>query len=264
MAIPKMDEDVEIISKLGDIPGSQDGLSPQGLKERFDLAGVRIKNFINNKLIPAIESSVDEDGLLSKIGQELGKKLSLSGGTMTGNLNMNSKKITNLGTPTADGHAVNKQYADAIKATAEEAKSTAEAAIPSSQKGKASGVASLNDNSKVIPSQTRSTIAVINGTSHKIVPDNEGRMLRVYNDGADCVITLPGGSDTDLDVGAEIEILSYTKGGVTIKAPSDRYLLYAGCPQNTMGGSLKIGHTYGCVALKKVASVSWIASGDIE
>lgn len=264
MAIPRMEDDVEIVSKMGDRPRVEDGLSTQGFKEKFDLAGVRIKNFINNILIPSIENSVNEDGLLSKISTELGKKLSLSGGTMTGAINMNGKRITNVPTPTADSHAVNKSYADAIGKTASEAKETADKAIPSSEKAKAGGVATLNENMKVPPKQTRSTIVVIDGTTHTIIPDNEGRMLRVYNDGKDCVITLPGSGDNDLDVGAEIEVLSHTSGKVTIKAPSDKYLLYSGCTTTNYGGSLVIGHKYGCVALKKVASASWIASGDIE
>ena len=41
-----------------------------------------------------------------------GKYLSLAGGTMTGNININNKTITNLKTPTADTEAVNKKYVD--------------------------------------------------------------------------------------------------------------------------------------------------------
>ena len=41
-----------------------------------------------------------------------GKYLSLTGGTMTGNINMNNKTITNLKTPTADTEAANKKYVD--------------------------------------------------------------------------------------------------------------------------------------------------------
>lgn len=41
-----------------------------------------------------------------------GKYLSLAGGTMTGNININNKTITNLKTPTADTDAVNKKYVD--------------------------------------------------------------------------------------------------------------------------------------------------------
>ena len=41
-----------------------------------------------------------------------GKYLSLTGGTMTGNININDKTITNLKTPTADTEAANKKYVD--------------------------------------------------------------------------------------------------------------------------------------------------------
>lgn len=41
-----------------------------------------------------------------------GKYLSLTGGTMAGNININNKTITNLKTPTADTEAANKKYVD--------------------------------------------------------------------------------------------------------------------------------------------------------
>lgn len=41
-----------------------------------------------------------------------GKYLSLTGGTMTGNININNKTITNLKTPTVDTEAANKKYVD--------------------------------------------------------------------------------------------------------------------------------------------------------
>lgn len=41
-----------------------------------------------------------------------GKYLSLAGGTMTGNININNKTITNLKAPTADAEAANKKYVD--------------------------------------------------------------------------------------------------------------------------------------------------------
>lgn len=41
-----------------------------------------------------------------------GKYLSLTGGTMTGNININNKTITNLKIPTADTEAANKKYVD--------------------------------------------------------------------------------------------------------------------------------------------------------
>jgi hypothetical protein len=51
-------------------------------------------------------------GVSSNIQTQLDNKLSLSGGTMTGAINMGGSKITSLGAPTAGGDAVNKTYAD--------------------------------------------------------------------------------------------------------------------------------------------------------
>lgn len=117
MAIPRMEEDVEIITKLGDVPGSDDGLSTQELKSKFDLAAVRIKNFINNILIPGIENSVDEGALLTQIGNALSRKLSLSGGIMTGDINMNGKSISNVKTPTQDSDVTTKEFVEEFTST---------------------------------------------------------------------------------------------------------------------------------------------------
>ena len=46
-----------------------------------------------------------------------GKYLPLTGGTMTGNININNKTITNLKTPTADTEAANKKYVDDSKSS---------------------------------------------------------------------------------------------------------------------------------------------------
>ena len=51
-----------------------------------------------------------------------------AGGAMSGPIDMNSKKITELATPTADGDAANKSYVDAGDATATAAAATAKSA----------------------------------------------------------------------------------------------------------------------------------------
>lgn len=136
MAIPKMEDDVEVIAALGDVPGSDNGLTPQQLKERFDLAAVRLKNYINNILLPELNMIVDVKALLEGIidktlsksdmaadakatADALAKKLSLSGGTMSGLLDMSGRSILNVATPTTDSGAVNKSYVDAKRFRAE-------------------------------------------------------------------------------------------------------------------------------------------------
>ena len=129
MAIPKMEDDVEVIAALGDVPGSDDGLSAQQLKEKFDLAAVRLKNYINNILLPELNMIVDVkellEGIIDKtltksdmaaeskaVGDAIAKKLSLSGDTMSGVLDMNSHRIANVQAPTSSGDAANKNYVD--------------------------------------------------------------------------------------------------------------------------------------------------------
>lgn len=62
---------------------------------------------------------------------------------MTGDLNMNSHKVTGVATPTADTDAAPKAYVD----------SAVEARIPNTQKGQAGGVATLDDSGKVPAAQ---------------------------------------------------------------------------------------------------------------
>ena len=130
MAIPKFLEDLNIISKLGDYPGSDNNLSTAQFKAKFDEAGQKIQNYINNTLLPHLNQLVDVqallDGILDKTlslsdkaanakatGDALSRKLDKTGGNMTGNIDMGGKKIANLGTPVSTGDAASKGYVDA-------------------------------------------------------------------------------------------------------------------------------------------------------
>lgn len=62
-------------------------------------------NKIINIIVPTKVSELTDDVVK-------GKYLPLTGGTMTGNININNKTITNLKTPTADTEAANKKYVD--------------------------------------------------------------------------------------------------------------------------------------------------------
>ena len=72
-------------------------------------AGTFTANATTNKtiniIVPTKVSELTDDVVK-------GKYLSLTGGTMTGNININNKTITNLKTPTADTEAANKKYVD--------------------------------------------------------------------------------------------------------------------------------------------------------
>lgn len=60
MELTALTQDLYIISQLGDNPNSDNNLSAQELKQKFDESGNLIKNYINNTLIPEIEEGFTE------------------------------------------------------------------------------------------------------------------------------------------------------------------------------------------------------------
>lgn len=159
MALPKLLEDLAFISKLGDYPGSDDNLTPEQFRERFDAAALRIQEYLNNQLIPGLDQLVDVQALLNGIldptlsladkaanakatGDALGKKLDKTGGNVTGNIDMGGKKITNLATPTANTDASTKAYVDGkyLTCTATLNSSNWSSSAPYTQKVTVSGI----------------------------------------------------------------------------------------------------------------------------
>lgn len=67
MALKKLLADLSIISKLGNNPGVDDGLSEEQLKAKFDESANLIKDYINNYLIVELGKLVDVEALLSDI-----------------------------------------------------------------------------------------------------------------------------------------------------------------------------------------------------
>lgn len=59
-----------------------------------------------------IKNFVDSDLVITNIQAGDALQLSLSGGTMTGQINMGTNRITSLGAPTLDNDAVTKLYVD--------------------------------------------------------------------------------------------------------------------------------------------------------
>lgn len=54
--LPKFTKNVNNIQGLSDRPNTADGLTAQGLKEKFDQAGMDIKGFLNEELIIELET----------------------------------------------------------------------------------------------------------------------------------------------------------------------------------------------------------------
>lgn len=59
MALTLLEENLNIIQGLADLPNSDDGLDPDELKAKFDEAVNIIKDYINKTLIPEVESDID-------------------------------------------------------------------------------------------------------------------------------------------------------------------------------------------------------------
>lgn len=126
--IEPFEEDLDILQKLDDVPG----LTAKAMQAEFDKSGNIIKNFLNNVIIPAINSIVAVTGttdktlsidgapadslevgsrlsqLVNSVSTGLASKIDKSGGVMAG-------KLSGIVTPTAPADAANKQYVDAAR-----------------------------------------------------------------------------------------------------------------------------------------------------
>lgn len=96
MAIQKFEDDLNIISKLGDNPGTDNGLTTPQFRAMFDKAGLLIQKFINDVILPAMNASNNpQEGL-----------------SMQGGINMNGQMLNGIKTPGAADEAANKGYVD--------------------------------------------------------------------------------------------------------------------------------------------------------
>lgn len=99
--IPLMEDDVEIIKKLGNKPGSENKLQTPELKSKFDEGSVLLKAHLN-KVIGILNTLLGSAGGL------------LDGGNMMGALNMNGYRLFGISNPTDWNHAANKGYVDTV------------------------------------------------------------------------------------------------------------------------------------------------------
>ena len=97
--IPLMEDDVALIEKLGMRPGSDNGMTPEALKKEFDKGPILLKKNLN-RVITAVNNLLSASGGI------------LSGGNMSGALNMNSNRLFGVKIPAAADDAANKQYVD--------------------------------------------------------------------------------------------------------------------------------------------------------
>lgn len=126
--------------------------------------------------------------------------------------------------------------------------------VNSSSVGAASGVAALDANSKVSPSQASSRIVSFS-TSRNLTLSDAGTMI-YNNSSSDLVITIPANSSVSFPIGTEIEFLRWETGTFTISADT-------GVTLKSFNNKYAIAHQYGCAALKKITTDGWILAGDL-
>lgn len=120
--LTRLSKDLNYIQKLGDNPNSDDGLTADALKEWFDKAPGDIKDYLNNTFIPQIENKFGSiDAWISSADSKIREFVVGTGFlptdgsvSMTGDLDMGEKRVTNVADPAGEKDAVNKSYADAI------------------------------------------------------------------------------------------------------------------------------------------------------
>lgn len=126
--------------------------------------------------------------------------------------------------------------------------------VNTSSVGAASGVATLDSNSKVTPAQTSSRIVSLSA-SRTLALTDAGTMI--YNSGsAALTLTIPVSTSVAFPIGTEIELLRMDTGTLTVAADS-------GVALNSFNGKYAIAHQYGCAALKKIGADVWVLAGDL-
>lgn len=112
MAITPVSKDMSIISTLSQLPNSTDGLSYQQLQAKFDEGGVALKTYINDTLIPALESITDGSSGADQIGAT--SITDLTGNTVQALLE-SLKDLVDTQLPTPDGSITNAKLATDVK-----------------------------------------------------------------------------------------------------------------------------------------------------
>ena len=124
--------------------------------------------------------------------------------------------------------------------------------IAASQKGAASGVASLDGNKKVTAAQASAW--VVQKTASATLTLGEAGCFLYVNSTSGLTITVPANSAVAFPVGTEIEICRWNTGAVTIAAAS-------GVTLYSVDNARKIDAQYGVVCLKKQNTDVWLLSG---
>ena len=128
--------------------------------------------------------------------------------------------------------------------------------IPSSQKGVANGVATLDSNSKVTATQASADVISVSSSRNLLYSDNN-RLLRVYGSGTLTITIAPEGSAGSYPTDMEVEFMLSGTGSLKI-SPSSGVTLYSKDNART------VSNQYSGASLKKIATNTWWLVGDLE
>lgn len=300
MAIPKFEADLNIISKLADKPNDAEGLSAQAFKEEFDRAGLLVKEYINEILVP--QANIDIDNASKGIGGSDG----MDGSTITDGTVTASKLAAN--SVTAEKIAEDAVTEDKIapKAVTEEA--FADASIPTrAYKQGSVTAAALAQNSVTADKIAEGAVSgakLANGsvgtanvadaavtraklaqdalyspmsatstsTAYSFKESDLGKTVAPSSGAAnlDIVYTMPASVASALPQGAEIAVLYRYGKSLKIKFESGAQSAIVGDSAFANSRTYAIPERFGMVALKKVdystssTTTYWLVTGNVE
>lgn len=164
----------EILNGYNNDGETETALTSKPDANRFNMFWYQVHNTVN--------------WLVAYVTELYSDKLSKAGGTMSGNLSMNNKKITNLPTPTQNLDAVNKEYVDNILPLSMwvgEIKQMAYPNIPNLPAGMevvpCDGRAVSRSTYSQLYSLIGTTFGAGNGTTTFNIPDYRGLVLRGWD-----------------------------------------------------------------------------------
>ena len=127
--------------------------------------------------------------------------------------------------------------------------------INTSQKGAASGVASLDANTKVVAEQASARI--VNVTASKTLALTDSGVLQRANSSSAITITVPASTNVPFPIETEIEVVRWNSGSVTFAGAT-------GATIYSIDNAKSIANRYGTVILKKINNAEWLLVGDLE
>ena len=126
--------------------------------------------------------------------------------------------------------------------------------VNSSTVGAASGVATLDGNTKVTASQASSRI--VSATASKTLALTDAGSFQQVNSTSAITITIPTNANVAFPTGTEIEFVRWNTGTVTFAGASGVTLV-------SVDSKKTIRARYCCAGLKKISTDTWLLVGDL-